>query len=219
MKRGLLGASLVCAAVSGWAWLQVDGSMVVAPALASPAPAQAMLASVSLEDSGAVMREPQALPPAETLLGPLLPAAADAANAEAPSLSPEAAERIARSYFRAFVDVEELERALPAESESDPRTPERFPGYFAARARRDELSMQLTQIQPPGPEEALPILDLRAEGRHFERAYRNWSREDLLVEHWRISRAAHAESFRLLADRLKNGPYEAKALEQSFALG
>ncbi|MEO6709535.1 MAG: hypothetical protein ABI054_12140 [Planctomycetota bacterium] len=219
MKRGLLGASLVCAALSGWAWLQEHESAISIPVLASSPPGGTLVASVSLEDPSAVRRVPKPLPAAEIPLGPLLPTAPDPENAQTPSLSPQAAEAIARNYFEAHVQVEELARALPAESESDPRTPERFPAYFAARARRDELSMQLTQIQPPGPEEALPILDLRAQTGDFERIYRNWPRVDLLVEHWRISRAACAESFRLLADRSKNGLYEAKAIEKSFAFG
>ena len=114
------------------------------------------------------------------------------------ALSPAAAERIARRYFHAVVAVEELAALLPAEDETNPRTRECLPGLFAALDERSRQGAQFASILPPATNEALPALDLADGLADFERIYRSWSREDLLVEKWRIDRFAYAESKRLL---------------------
>jgi hypothetical protein len=217
MKGGWLVAGLACAFVPGWAWL------------AEPRPTRAESGAIPL----APTPEPAALPVVETesqrIAEPLparavefevsLPSQLEAQPQEERSVTPAAAEQVARRYFHAVVTVEELERALPADPESNTRTPERFPGYFAAVGVRDELAIPFTQLPRPSQLEPLPSLDLAAAGDDFARIYRNWSREDLLVENWRITRSAYAESARVLTERVANGPYDSKPVGQLFAMG
>ena len=122
--------------------------------------------------------------------------------------SPAAAELAAQRYFHALVVAEDLERSLPADTDAETRTRERFPGLFAAIEDRDRLATELTSHAPPSVQENLPALDFSAEGDDFERIYGKWSREDLLVENWRLSRQAYVESNRLLDQLARFGPFE-----------
>ena len=191
MRIGLMVAALSCGMLSGLAWLRarafVPAEPIVTAELAQPQ--ERVLTSIPLE--GLQVAEP--IPTEAASFSPILPFVQVPASDEAGSVTPAAAERIARHYFHAQVNVEELERALPADDATKPRTAECFPGYFAAVAERDQFNVALGHLPAPTSTEALPLLDLFAEGDDFARIYRAWSREDLLVEHWRISRAAYAE--------------------------
>jgi len=217
MQTTLLAALLACGSLAGSAWLCASGGTTAQPGPTAVIAATEVAALAGIEDRFARIAEP--LPVAEQPLGPIWAAAPEPVAAEPLVVAPEEAERIARRYFHAQVTLEELERALPPESEADPRTPASFPGYFAAMAERDQYNAELAQLPAPARDEPLPVLDLYAEGDDFERIYRNWTREDLLLENWRISRAAYAESARVLADRLTNGPYDTKPIGQLFTIG
>jgi hypothetical protein len=112
-----------------------------------------------------------------------------------------AAEGVARRYFHALVALEELQDSLPPEDAEHPRTVERYPGLFAADEERNRRFTEFQRIEEPRASEALPALDLDARDGDFERLFGQSTREDRLVEQWRIARFAYAESKRLL-DRL-----------------
>lgn len=217
MRTWLVLAFLSGGTLSGWAWLQARGSVreLTIPALEVAERSPDSVASITLEWT----RVSEPIPSEAISQGPAWPVAAQPAAVVQRLVATAEAERVARRFFHAQVNVEELERALPADVELNPRTPERFPGFFAAIAEREQLGVQLTQVPPPQAREVLPALDLHAKGSCFERIYGNWPREDLLVENWRISRAAYAESSRVLDDRLTNGPYDTKPVGQLFAMG
>lgn len=206
MKTGLFGALLGCGAVFAWAWSArpcpadlefgaISPRTVPRPLLAQPV---ALGAARNAQPAlAATMTEVPFGPPAQVAM-PEVPPPASGANAE----------RIARRLFHARIVVEDLERLLPSEETSDPRTRENFPGLFAAIDQRDEIGAQFSSLPPPTEHEPLPALDLGATPADFDRIYRDWSREDLLVENWRIGRFAHAESKRLLEKQFELlGPY------------
>lgn len=150
---------------------------------------------------------------------------------EPPSAEPVSsgeAERIARRYFRQFVAVEELESSLrlvtdlgatEAGHTPDARVTEAREALTRAIAERDRLSMEISAIQSPAANESLPAVDLDARGEDFERLYRNYTREDLLVEQWRLMRFGYAESHRLLEELLADPrtPGEPVPASRAFA--
>ena len=138
------------------------------------------------------------------------------------------AERIARRYFRQFVAVEELESSLrlvtdlgatEAGHTPDARVTEAREALTRAIAERDRLSMEISAIQSPAANESLPAVDLDARGEDFERLYRNYTREDLLVEQWRLMRFGYAESHRLLEELLADPRTPGEPVPASRAFG
>jgi hypothetical protein len=217
MKVSLVIALACCASLG----LVGMGGKVVGgpPELDTSVPADGALAAAPLPMPAATPRIPVALPAAPALLAPAPAVEPVLAPTEPLRVSTAEAERIARRYFHAQVEVEELKRALPPDEKAHPRTPKAFPAYFAAIAACEMARMPFASLPPPSAEESLPAVDLIAEGSDFERVYRGWSREDLLVEHWRISRAAHAESQRVIERRFAEGRYELEAKPVSVGWG
>lgn len=125
----------------------------------------------------------------------------------------------ARSYFHASEELARLDRDLPVDLDPALRTPQNYPDYFAALGERDRLVAPFLAIPPPSPDEPLPALNLWSHGDAIAAEYARWSREDLLVEQWRIARAAYAESKRVLDLRLERGPYETVRRDASTAFG
>jgi hypothetical protein len=156
---------------------------------------------------------PAAAPTGE-LYGPLslsdLPAIVEPAVAP---MSPGELERLAARYFHAVVAVEELAKSLPANADPKSITPANAPGYFASLNERDQLAQQLASAPAREARVPLPFLDLRADNADFARSYARWLREDLLLEQWLLTRAAHSESARLMEERFGHGPYLAKLID------
>lgn len=197
MKSGIFVALLGCTALSFWAWTSRSGSAPPGdslPLAAIPAPT---LDRPAVEDPTGR----SALPLPAT--AGLLPTDATAAmpvglRLQSSPIAAADAERIARRFYHAQVEVEELEKLLPPDQKLAPRTRESFPGYSAAQDTRNAQGELFAGLPPPAEHEALPALDMGAEGDDFERIYGNWTREDLLVENWRLGRFAAAESSRLI---------------------
>ena len=144
--------------------------------------------------------------------------------AEPPAAAPEpipssAAEGIARRYFHALVVFEELQAALTPEELQDASHAERYPGLEAARRELQFRNDELSRVEPPHAGESLPLLDLRARDGDFERIYGPMSREDRLMEQWRLARFAYPESRRLLEAQLDGKLYESNIPAQPRAFG
>lgn len=114
----------------------------------------------------------------------------------------------ARAHFRAQARVEELASRLPPDVDRSNVPSALYPDYVAAVDDANQLYAEFAAIAPPAASEPLPPLDLWARDEQLARIYRGASREDLMYEHWRIQRAAYAESKRVLDERLLHGPYE-----------
>lgn len=144
--------------------------------------------------------------------------------AEPPAAAPEpipssAAEGIARRYFHALVVFEELQAALTPEEQQDASHAERYPGLEAARRELQFRNDELSRVEPPRAGESLPLVDLRARDGDFERIYGPMSREDRLMEQWRLARFAYPESRRLLEAQLDGKLYESNIPAQPRAFG
>jgi hypothetical protein len=125
----------------------------------------------------------------------------------------------ARAHFHAQVRVEELAREMPPELDPGEGPRALSPEYVAAVEESTRLYADFASIQAPLASEPLPQLDLWAKDETLARTYRGWSREDLMLEQWRIERAANAEAKRLLDDRLEHGPYEVTRRGAPAAVG
>lgn len=218
MKTGLFGALLGCGAVFGWAWSTRPGPAEIEVSAAGRGVHPSRLLEQPLGTLAA--RSAQPVIQRSRDLAVQTPVESSSVVEAPPAPSPAAAEHIARRYFHAVVVVEELAALLPAEDETNPRTRERFPGCFAALDERSTQGAQFACILPPMASEALPSLDLAAGPADFERIYRSWSREDLLVEKWRIDRFAYAESRRLLENQFDLlGPLPSENSTPQIAFG
>lgn len=231
MKPALPLLVMTCAGLSAWTWLALpEAARVPAASKLETAP----LPEPALEPVfDAALRV--ALPGDEArvvTLGPVHSVPLVDERAEFASMSPAEVERLARDYFHALVAVEELDRALPPEQDPPQRTQENLPGFFAAIAERDRLGERLAlaprrKADEPLPylvpvrrsEEALPSPAAHTPAADYERAYRGFTREDFYLEHWLLTRAVHTESARVLDDRLTNGPYQSRPIEQAATFG
>ena len=206
MKPGLAIALLSCGTVSAWAWMRGTEAPCVKAEVADPRVETAALVELPLEAVAARVQlsaEPLVFGPTE------LPAlASPIVGAVIPS--PAEATLRARRYFHAMVNVEELQSALPGEWDPAIHTRAAFPGYYAAVDGRDALGARVAQLGPRSTDEPLPFIDVRAGGLDFERIYGSWSREDMLLERWLLTRAMEAEARRELDQRLSHGPYEVR---------
>jgi len=212
MRALAIGLALSVGAVAALAWIASPDPLAPGPAPSSVerAPEPIIVASAASERIEVARTEPIAIVYGPTAWLEPQPAALEA---------PRDVVATARAHFHAQVRVEELARDLPSGADGSESFRAQHPDYVAALDEFTATYVPFAAIQPPEASEPLPALDLWAKDERLARVYRGLSREELLLEHWRIERAAYAESKRVLDERLAHGPYDVRRRDGPIADG